>query len=419
MEFTKLYKINRNVAARKVTNIPQNIEQELKKINLKNKIGKSDQVAITAGSRGIANISHILKSVVNYIKKIGANPFIIPSMGSHGGANPDGQVEVLRSLGITEKRIDCNIKSSMEVVNVGETSRGTPIFVDKIASESDGIIVINRVKPHTLYEGKIESGLCKMMVIGMGNQKGASVAHAWSLRWRLKNMIPEIATGIINKLPIIGGIALVENFYDELNIISGIKPDNFITKEKQLLKKAYKMMPLLPFDEADILIIDAMGKNISGEGIDPNVVGRRVFQAEPAPEKPDVTRIFIRSLTEESHGNAIGTGLADFVHQRVIDSMDINPTYMNALTAKIPRDARIPLVVKSDKQGLRYCTDTIGSYNPDKVKIAWIKNTSKLDSFLVSESLLNNLQDNGSIEVQEENISLRFNNAGDISEELL
>ena len=274
------------------------------------------------------------------------------------------------------------------------------------------------MKPHTLYEGEIESGLCKMMVIGMGNQKGAQIAHEWSLGWRLKNMIPEIAKEILNQLPILGGLALVENFYDRLGIISGLKPAEFITKEKELLMNAYEMMPLLPFSEIDIMIIDEMGKNISGEGIDPNVIGRRVFKAEPAPEKPDITRIFVRTLSKESHGNAIGVGLADFVHQRVVDHMKKKPTYINAFTAKVPRDARIPMVAESDRDGLEYATDTIAPADLDEVRVLWVKNTSELDTFLASKALLEEIEEAEDIEIEKKAVSIKFNKNDDIKEEL-
>lgn len=418
MKFPNLYRVERSPSAGEIEDIPGRVITELEKIGLQNRMGTGAEIAITAGSRGIASIPIVLKAVVDFVRATGAKPFILPSMGSHGGATAAGQIEILESLGITEEELGCPIRSSMEVVNVAETSRGTPVVIDRIASKSDGVIVVNRVKPHTLYEGEIESGLCKMMVIGMGNQKGAQIAHEWSLGWRLKNMIPEIAREILEQLPILGGLALVENFYDRLGIISGVKASDFIPKEKELLKRAYKMMPLLPFDEVDVMVVNEMGKNISGEGIDPNVIGRRVFVAEPAPKKPDITRIFVRSLSKESHGNAIGVGLADFVHQRIADDMRKKPTYINAFTAMAPRDARLPMVAENDKEGLKYAIGTIAPIELDEVKVLWIQNTSKVDTFYASRALLEEITGNKDIEIEKKAVSIKFNKNNDIKGEL-
>lgn len=418
MKFPKLYRVERSPSVDEVEDIPDKVETELERIGLSKKLEHGAEIAITAGSRGITNIPVVLKAVVDFVKTHGTKPFILPSMGSHGGATSSGQVKVIESLGITEEELGCPIRSSVEVVNVGETSKGTPVFIDRIASKSDGVIVVNRVKPHTLYEGDIESGLCKMMVIGMGNQKGAQTAHEWSLKWRLKNMIPEIAEEILKQIPVLGGLALVENFYDRLGIIYGVKPSEFIAKEKELLKRAYEITPLLPFEEIDAMVIDEMGKNISGEGIDPNVIGRRVFEAEPPPEKPDVTRIFVRSLSEESHGNAIGVGLADFVHQRIVDDMRRKPTYINASTAKAPRDARLPMVAKSDREGLKYTMGTIAPFNLDEVKVLWVKNTAELDTFLASRALLEEVEGDKDIEIKKEGISMKFDKDNNIKKEL-
>ncbi|MFB6227721.1 MAG: DUF362 domain-containing protein [Halobacteriales archaeon] len=273
------------------------------------------EVAVGAGSRGIANIPTILAGVVSELNDRGYEPFVFPAMGSHGGATAEGQREMLASLGVTPETIGCEIRATMETTRVGKTSqRGVEVVADANAAAADAIIPVNRVKPHTDFSGDVESGLSKMLVIGMGKQRGAKTAHEWAADWSFRNMIPEITGMLLERLPVVGGVALVEDQHDDTTIIEGVPPARFLDRGAELLETAYDLLPTIPFDDIDVLIIDRMGKDISGAGMDTNVIGRMVFGSEPEPDTLDTDRIYVRGLTEASHGNGSGVGSADFIH---------------------------------------------------------------------------------------------------------
>jgi len=243
------------------------------------------EIAVGVGSRGIANLATIVGGAIDALDERGYTPFVFPAMGSHGGATAEGQRAMIESLGVTEERIGCEIRSSMAVEQVGETpDRGVPVVADANAVGSDGILLINRIKPHTDFDGTIESGLSKMLVIGMGNQRGAKIAHEWAVDWSFRNMIPESTDQLLEALPVVGGVALVEDQHDETALIEGIRPDGFLEREAALLETAYDIMPTIPFDDVDVLVLDRQGKNISGQGLDTNVIGWRPFALnEPEP----------------------------------------------------------------------------------------------------------------------------------------
>jgi hypothetical protein len=352
-------------------------------------VPEGGEVAIGAGSRGIANIPTIVRGVVSELRERGYEPFVFPAMGSHGGATAQGQREMLESIGITEDTIGCEIHATMETTVVGVTpSRGVEVHADTNAAAADAIVPINRVKPHTDFQGNVESGLSKMLVIGMGKQRGAKTAHEWAMDWSFRNMLPEIASLLIEELPVVGGVAIVEDEHDDTTIIEGVPPEGFLDREAELLAKAYDHLPTIPFDEVDILVIDRMGKDISGAGMDTNVIGRLVFGPEPAPEKPDIGRIFVRDLTEASHGNAVGIGSADFIHANLFEATDLSDTLVNALTASTPRGARIPPAVETDRAGLLACLSTIGVSALKAVRIVRIRDTMRLGRVAVSPALI-------------------------------
>jgi len=392
----------------KTDNIEETLSQELNSLQISSLIKEGAHIAITAGSRGIANIDRILKHLVHILRENSAKPFLIPAMGSHGGGTAEGQLEVLKSLNITESSIGAPIVSSMEVVEIGRSSFGFPVLVDKHAAEADGIIVVNRVKPHTEFEGPIESGLMKMMAIGMGKHKGCLQVHKQTVNYGYKEVIPEIGRVILEKLPILFGVALVENVYDETAVIKAIPPSQFLIEEERLLVKAKRLMARLPFDKIDILIVDEMGKNISGTGLDTNVIGRIMFIGEKEPESPKITRIVVLDLTEESHGNAIGIGLADYTAQRLVAKIDLVATSTNAIAAVTPEKGRIPIALKTDRESVETAFTTIREVDPEKARVVHIKNTLEIAEFDVSEALLEEVKGKENLKLKKELGTISF-----------
>ena len=392
MNYPKMYRVQQNFDVPKVENIEETLAQELDSLKLQSHLKAGMRIAITAGSRGIANMGRILKHLVRIIKENSAHPFLIPAMGSHGGGTAEGQMEILRSLKITEESVGAPILSSMEVVEIGKSSFGFPILVDKYAAEADGIIVVNRIKPHTEFEGPIESGLMKMMAIGMGKHRGCLEVHRQTVHYGYREVIPEIGRTILEKMPILFGIGIVENIYDETAYIRAILPSDFLLEEKRLLAEAKRLMARLPFEKIDALIIDEMGKNISGTGMDTNVIGRIMFVGEREPETPKITRIVVLDLTEESHGNAIGIGLADYTTKRLIKKIDHEAMAINAIAAMTPEKGRIPIALPTDKDAIEATLSTIGAVEPEKARLVHIKNTLEMGKLDISEALLEELK---------------------------
>ena len=286
------------------------------------------KIAITGGSRGIADIAPILRTVVEELKARGAEPFLIPAMGSHGGATAEGQIEMMAGYGMTEETLGCPVRATMDVVELGTTERGITVYYDRMASEADGVIVVNRVKAHTAFRGEVESGVAKMIAVGMGKRHGAEQMHSAGLGTH----IIDAAAITIAQANIVAGIHIVENAYEQVHTIRVTRPDEIIATDAALLKIANTLLPRVPFDQLDVLIIDTMGKNISGTGMDPNIIG--MWRRFGGPKVPDFTRIVVLSLTPETHGNAMGIGFADFTTRRVFDQIDHHATMMNAITAE-------------------------------------------------------------------------------------
>ncbi|MFC7192222.1 DUF362 domain-containing protein [Halocatena marina] len=370
------------------------------------------EIALGVGSRGIANLSTIVAGVVTEVSDAGYEPFVFPAMGSHGGATDEGQRGMLNELGVTEEIIGCEIRSSMDVVEVGRTpNRDVPVVADANAVDADAIIPINRVKPHTDFDGTVESGLSKMLVIGMGKQRGAQIAHKWAVDWSFQRMIPEITELLLDSLPIVGGVAIVEDQYDDTTLIEGVPPSGFLDREAELLETAYNIMPTFPFDELDIVVFDRQGKEISGQGIDTNVIGRRVFSInEPAPEKPDIKRIYTRGLTEKTHGNAMGVGSADIIHEDIVAELNAQTTLINALTASTIRGVRLPPVVETDRAGLVAALSTIGVVESDTVRPVRAADSMHLHQLYASPALVAEARERDDLRVVEEPQPIEFEN---------
>jgi Lactate racemase N-terminal domain len=415
MRFPRVLRVQQSFDASHITDIPSRIAQEMAKLNLGTRIKAGDTVAVTGGSRGVANIALVLKSVVLELQKLGARPFVIPAMGSHGGGTAEGQRAVLEHYGITESTMGVPIKASMETLQVGETPQGISVFVDKHALSADHIAVVNRIKPHTDFDGEIESGLSKMMVIGLGKHTGAIHYHRANLRYGYYTVITSVAEVVKKKCKILFGLGIVENAYDETFLIEGILCPDIESREKQLLQVAKSSLARIPFDQGDVLVIDEMGKNISGAGMDTNVIGRNVSQRERAPMKPSFTRIFVRDLSEESYGNAVGIGLADMVTRRLVDKIEYKPTYVNAITSTNVEAARIPVTFDSDQDAVETAILTSGAVTAEACRLVWVKNTLKLDQFIASEALLDDIRSKDTLKVLEDLGELAFTKQGNLS----
>ena len=373
-------------------------------------VPEGGEVAIGAGSRGIANLAAIVRGAVEGVRDRGYEPFVFPAMGSHGGATAEGQREKLGDLGVDEGTIGCEIRSSMDVVEVGRTpERDVPVYADATAASADAILPVNRIKPHTDFDGTVESGLSKMLVIGMGKQRGAKIAHDWSVDWSLRNMIPEIAPLLLDALPVVGGVAIVEDQRDDTAIVEGVPPEGFLDREAELLERAVELMPTLPFDELDLLVVDRLGKDVSGQGMDTNVTGRRHFTInEPEPDFPHVKRIYARGLTERTRGNAMGVGAADYVHRDVLDGIDAPKSLINAITASTVRGVRLPPVVETDYAGVVAGLSTVGVVPPDEARILRVTDTMRLQRCYASRSLVEEARDREDLRVVAEPAPIEF-----------
>lgn len=367
----------------KAEEIPETIFAELSKAKLSNQIKGGMNIAITAGSRGIANVDIITKAIVDFVKSRNANPFIVPSMGSHGGATAEGQLEVLAGYSITEDTMGCPIKSCMDTVMLGYSELGKPVYLDKIAYEADGIIVSCRLKPHNAFRGEYESGPCKMMVVGLGKQKGAESVHSDGMG-RMAGNLSANAKVILEKAPILLAIPCMENAYDETCKIEAIHKDDILDREPQLLKYAFANMPSIIVGEGDVLVVDEIGKNYSGTGVDPNITG--TFSTDYAKGGVQVQRTCMLDITDCSHGNGLGTGLASAITNRLFDKLDTEKMYANCLTSTVLKSAGIPIVVATDKEAIQLCIRTLNNVTKEKVRIIRIPNSLHIEHIMLSEA---------------------------------
>lgn len=372
-------------------------------------IQAGQRVALTGGSRGIDRIDQVLRAAVAEVRRRGAEPFIVPAMGSHGGATAEGQLDVLAAYGITPEAMGCQILSSLETVSLGEVEEGVPVFFDRNAAGADVVIPINRVKPHTDFHGPVESGLCKMIAIGLGKQKGADTFHSRGFA-DFHRLIPAVARYTLSKMPIPFGLALVENGYGRLFQIEAVRANRIWEREQELLRLARERMARLPLERLDVLVLDFIGKDISGLGMDSNVVGR--YYSGPTGTGPDIQRIVVRDLTEATEGNAVGIGMADVVLSRAVARMDRAKTYMNCLTAKTPEGARIALTVDSDRAALAAALACCLQVEPGQARIARVKDTKHLEEFLASEPLLPELLAAGRVEILSAPAPIGFDDRG-------
>lgn len=395
----KMVKVRQKFDAPEISDVAEEVWNAIRSAGVINRINQGDRVAIAVGSRGVAELPSIVRETVSAVKTAGGEPFIVPAMGSHGGATASGQEEVLEQLGITEISCGAPIRSSMEVEEVGRLENGLPIYTDKNAFEADKVIIINRIKPHTAFRGEVESGLMKMITIGLGKQKGAEAAHAFSFKYMAEH-VKEMAKIVIEKVPIIFGIGSLENAYDRPAKIVALPAEDFASKEPELLLEAKALMPKIMFDQIDVLVVDEIGKDISGDGMDPNITGK--FATPYASGGPEITRIAVLGLTEKTHGNANGIGMADMTTQKVMNEIIWEKGYANALTSTVISVIKLPMVLENEELAVKAAIKTCNAFDLDQVRVVRIKNTLEIRDIWISESLIKEAKEMEDIEILSE-----------------
>jgi hypothetical protein len=417
IEFPKIFRLRQRFDDVCIDDVATETRRQLAALNLGEKVRPGQSVAITAGSRGIANIAEITRSIVEHFKQLGAKPFIVPAMGSHGGGTAQGQQRVIESYGITELFVGCPIRSSVETIEVCRSTDGFPVHFDRLASQADHVVVCNRIKPHSGFHGDIESGLMKMLLIGLGNCEGAKIYHRAIMDYSFEQIIRDVAAKVIDKCPILAGLAIVENAYDKTARIDAVRPIEIESREIELLALAKKLMPRLPFEYVDVLLIDLMGKDISGVGFDPNVVGRK-FNDHKAVENefPKIRRIALRGLTPASHGNATGMGMAEFCKTQLLRDADLASTRLNCLVSGHVSAAMPPLDFETDREILAAALGTIGLVEPRNAKLLWIADTLHLDELECSAVYLDNAKHREDLEIITETRDMPFDSTGNLSD---
>lgn len=419
MSFPRMIRVRQKFDARQVSDVPGEVQSQLSALHLGQKVQAGQTVAITAGSRGIAHIDQIVRAAVDHVKSLGAIPFIVPAMGSHGGGTAAGQTQILQHYGITPEKMGCELRASMETVIVDRTPQGIPVHFDKHASQADHVLIVGRIKPHTGFVGDVESGLHKMMLIGLGKHEGAKIYHRAIADYSFMEIIMAVGASVIQKCRVVGGIGIVENAYDETALIEAVPPEKFLERETELLKLAIRWLPRLPFPYCDLLIIDRIGKNISGTGLDTNVVGRK-YNDHAATDRDSVRckRIFVRGLTEETHGNATGIGLAEFTNQRTADAIDRKITAINCITGLHPTAAMIPIAFETDRESISNALHTCGLVEPPDSRVIQIPDTLHLAEVLVSEAYLPQFADRQDLEQLSDPADMAFDPQGNLRDVL-
>lgn len=405
----KVYKVKQKFEKEKIDDVRGDL---IKKLNAKSwDIKKNQKIAITAGSRGISHYELLLKTIVDFVKSKGAIPFIVPAMGSHGGASAYGQEKMLKNLGIDKKTMGCEIISSMEVVKIGYAHDNLPVYIDKNAYRGDGIIIFNRVKMHTSFRGKYESGLIKMISIGLGKRKGADAIHAERFEHMADNILA-CAKVSLEKLNIIGGVCTIENGYDEVADIFVLDKNEILQKEPQILQKSKSLMPRIYLDDIDVLIVKEIGKNISGTGMDTNIIGR--FHTKAASGGPNITKVGILDLSNESLGNANGVGLADFATKKLYNKINFDYTYLNALTSTEPNSIKLPMILDNDELVIKACAKTCGILDEKNIKVVIIENTKNLNELYMSKVAYDSVVEKNKVEIISNEKEISFDEEGNL-----
>lgn len=407
----RMVRARQSFPAGEVGDVAGALREELRKPSIAGRVRGKRRIAVAVGSRGVAQIALIVRVLVEELKALGAEPFIVPGMGSHGGATAEGQAQVLADLGVTEAGAGCPIRSSMDVVELGALPNGLPVYMDRNAMEADGIVVVNRVKPHTAFSGSIESGLVKMITIGLGKQKGADSCHAFGFGHMERNMI-DMAKVKLARAPFLFGVGTVENAYDRVAKIVAVPAEEILGTEPALLAEARANMPSIPFDPLDVLIVDRMGKEISGSGMDPNITGRASNPYIKVTRR--TTRMAVLDLTAASRGNAVAVGLADVITRRLFRKIDFEHTYANVLTSTVTRSGMIPLIMENDRLAIQAAVKTCNALDMGAVRMVRIRDTLHLEEIRFSECLLPEARGNPRLSILGPPEEIRFDGEGNL-----
>ena len=412
MSLPALFRIRQNYDRDpEITDLESEVRDQVEASGIRASLQPGARVAITGGSRGISNIGPILRAIGESLREMGASPFVITAMGSHGGATEEGQLNVLAELGVTESKVGMPVKSTMATRHVGHTPQGWPVYMDELALGCDGVFVVNRVKKHTDFHGEIESGLCKMLVIGLGKVSQADAVHA-NRPDGFPGAIEDAARTMIQSGKVLGGLAIVENRRGRTALLRGLPAKQIPEAEKQILRESYGLSPGLPFDEADLLIVRQLGKNISGTGMDTNVIGRTYIEGVAEPTRPLIQLIGVLQLTPESEGNAVGIGLADFATRRLVDKIDSPKTSINTVTSNFVRRGKTPITIDSDLELIETALGCVQGPFRGNPRVGLIEDTLNLEALLVSRPLLDSLN-TSDVQVEGE-VPLAFGPAGDL-----
>lgn len=416
MQLPRMLPVRQNFPDRRIKDIPAEVKKQLSQSGFASGLKPGARIALGVGSRGISNIGAIVRSAVEYWKSEGFVPFIFPAMGSHGAATAEGQADVLAHYGIHEATMGCPVISSLEVVSLGKTSEGIEAFMDRSAFDSEGVMLIGRVKWHTDFAGKIESGLFKMMAIGLGKFAGAQRYHTYAYKLGLEHVIRSIGRQVLGTRKIVGGLAILEDANHNTGQLTAVPVAQMEQKEEELLALAKSWMGKVPVPQLDILMLDEIGKTISGAGMDTKVINRSVYgEANLWPNTPRIERVYVRDLSGNSYGNAVGLGMADMIHDRLLEKVDWNPTRINSLTASSPQAIRIPIHFPSDRECLEKLIPTVGKIDTTEVTLGWMTNTLEIGVVKLSENLRSEIQRNPNLEILGPPEEMELDGAGNLS----
>jgi len=406
--FRILERISASIPA--LTHLESEVPQALGRLGLPLERLHGRRIAVSVGSRGIASLPEIARVVCGWLKAQGAQPFVFPAMGSHGGATAEGQRQILEDYGVTPERIGVEVRSSMATVCLGTDPQGFQVFMDRNAWDADGVLVLNRIKPHTDFSGKTESGLLKMMAVGMGKEDGARETHRWGWKYGFEQVIRAMSAVILASGKILCGLGVIENEQHQICAVRVARPEDLATQEEEALKMARPLVPRIPFSKLHLLVVDEMGKNISGTGMDTKVIGRGV-ELQPG-EAPEIGLIYVRDLTRGSEGNSIGVGFADLIHERLYQKVDWGRTYLNARISLNPAAVRLPIHLASDREALDLALGHLGSPGPDEQRLVWIRNTQELNRLAVSAPLAREVTRLTTWRLAPESSTVEFDSAG-------
>jgi hypothetical protein len=401
-----------------VADVPRSVARAIRGSRIATRMRPGASVAITVGSRGIAGLEAIVRSTVETLQSLGLAPFVIAAMGSHGGGTPEGQRALLREFGVTEDRVGCPIRSEMDTVVLGSNAFGLPIHFDKNAYEADGIVLLNRIKPHTSFTGRYESGLLKMLTIGLGKREGAAQVHKLGLPG-LKKLLPEVGDFLLGSTRVALGIALLENAEERTARVVAVEPEELLDVEPRLLDEARSLMGTLPFDQIDVLVVGELGKNYSGTGLDPNVIGRQRVETMPDLPRPVITRLAVLDLSAESRGNAVGIGLADLTTDRLVRAIDPTPMRVNSLTSNFLTRARVPLSLPTDRDVIAACLDTCWRTDRSEARLVLVPNTLELATLWVTPPLAGEVEAHPGLAIETDFRPIPLDGEGSLDQEAL